>query len=182
MRRCLFRLLAVVQECLHCEHVKGFSPLWTSLWLFKLMAQAVEKLHWSQLCFFFKSARSLMLRSFVLSTVGFSMVWLCLCSIAARFDNNWQNLKGKEGKFWEKRKWGLNGICRPCTLVLCSSLWLRKEGEDNLYQLSPQASQSFGACLFVFSCPGQLNKWHCRSVGRSEPTNNQSLGSIKEWP
>ena len=41
-------------------------------------------------------------------------------------------------------------------------------------------SQSF------FSCPGQLNKWHCRSVGlsvgRSEPTINQSLGSIKEWP
>ena len=40
--------------------------------------------------------------------------------------------------------------------------------------------------ICVFSCPGQLNKWHCRSVGlsvgRSEPTNNQSLGSIKEWP
>ena len=38
----------------------------------------------------------------------------------------------------------------------------------------------------LFSCPGQLNKWHCRSVGLSvglsEPTNNQSLGSIKEWP
>ena len=37
-----------------------------------------------------------------------------------------------------------------------------------------------------FSCPGQLNKWHCLSVGqsvcRSEPTNNQSLRSIKEWP
>ena len=30
-----------------------------------------------------------------------------------------------------------------------------------------------------FSCPGQLNNWHCRSVGLSEPTNNQSLGSIK---
>ena len=26
---------------------------------------------------------------------------------------------------FKKRKWGLNGICRPCTLVLCSSLWLR---------------------------------------------------------
>ena len=38
----------------------------------------------------------------------------------------------------------------------------------------------------IFSCPGQLNNWHClsvgRSVGRSEPTNNQSLGSNKEWP
>ena len=34
----------------------------------------------------------------------------------------------------------------------------------------------------LFSCPGQLNKWHCLSVGLSEPTNNQSLGSIKEWP
>ena len=34
----------------------------------------------------------------------------------------------------------------------------------------------------LFSCPGQLNKWHCQSVCRSEPTNNQSLGSIKEWP
>ena len=36
--------------------------------------------------------------------------------------------------------------------------------------------------LPFFSCPGQLNKWHCRSVGLFEPTNNQSLGSIKEWP
>ena len=33
----------------------------------------------------------------------------------------------------------------------------------------------------IFSCPGQLNNWHCLSVGPSEPTNNQSLGSIKEW-
>ena len=36
----------------------------------------------------------------------------------------------------------------------------------------------FQLCAF-FSCPGQLNKWHCLSVGlsvcRSEPTNNQSL-------
>ena len=39
----------------------------------------------------------------------------------------------------------------------------------------------FQLCAF-FSCPGQLNKWQCRSVGLSEPTNNQSLGSIKEWP
>ena len=40
-------------------------------------------------------------------------------------------------------------------------------------------------CSF-FSCPGQLNNWHCLSLGPlvpwSEPTNNQSLGSIKEWP
>ena len=27
----------------------------------------------------------------------------------------------------------------------------------------------------LFSCTGQLNNWHCLSVGRSEPTNNQSL-------
>ena len=40
--------------------------------------------------------------------------------------------------------------------------------------------------LILFSCPGQLNNWHCLSLGPlvpwSEPTNNQSLGSIKEWP
>ena len=40
--------------------------------------------------------------------------------------------------------------------------------------------------FFFISCPGQLNNWHCLSLGRSvpwsEPTNNQSLGSIKEWP
>ena len=34
----------------------------------------------------------------------------------------------------------------------------------------------------LFSCPGQLNNWHCLSVGPLEPTNNQSRGSIKEWP
>ena len=28
--------------------------------------------------------------------------------------------------------------------------------------------------VILFSCPGQLNKWQCRS----EPTNNQSLGSL----
>ena len=35
------------------------------------------------------------------------------------------------------------------------------------------------ACWVFFSCPGQLNNWHCLSVcplvGLSEPTNNQSL-------
>ena len=58
--------------------------------------------------------------------------------------------------------------------------------------------------LSLFSCPGQRNKWHCWSVGRSQLTirnaidnwnkyyccqgekytwqNNQSLQSIKEWP
>ena len=33
--------------------------------------------------------------------------------------------------------------------------------------------------LLFFSCPGQLNKWHCRSVCRSEPTNNQSQQSLQ---
>ena len=31
----------------------------------------------------------------------------------------------------------------------------------------------------LFSCPGQLNKWHCLSVTWSVC---RSLGSIKEWP
>ena len=73
MRRCCFRLVAPVHEYLHCEHAKGFSPLWISLWLFRLPAVAVEKLHWLHLCFFLKSAWSLMLRSFVHWTVVFSM-------------------------------------------------------------------------------------------------------------
>ena len=40
----------------------------------------------------------------------------------------------------------------------------------------------------VFSCPGQLNRWPCHSLTHSLSdwilisTNNQSLGSIKEWP
>ena len=34
--------------------------------------------------------------------------------------------------------------------------------------------------VFLFSGPGQLNNCYCLSVGRSEPTNNQSLQSIKE--
>ena len=44
--------------------------------------------------------------------------------------------------------------------------------------LSPSISQRQTPDPALFSCPGQLNKWHCRSVGLSvglsEPTNNQS--------
>ena len=121
-----------------------------------------------------------MLRSFVNSTVGFSLVWLCLCSIATRLDNNWQNLKGKEGKFWEKRKWGRNGICRPFTLVLCSILWLRKEGEDNLDQLSLQASQSFGACLFLSDPSPIITEWHF-SFETGIETKNVTLLTLTFW-
>ena len=81
-------------------------------------------------------------------------------------------------------------------------LWLNPRwliaSTSKLTRLPPIPTQ-YGVCLLqpcnynfwsftffkkapFFSCPGQLNKWHCRSVGRSEPTNNQSLGSIKEWP
>ena len=33
-------------------------------------------------------------------------------------------------------------------------------------------------CTFVSNCPGQLNVWHCLSVGLSEPTNNRSQLTI----
>ena len=40
----------------------------------------------------------------------------------------------------------------------------------------PKTECYFEYC--IFSCPGHLNKWHCRSLGLSGPTNNQSLRSL----
>ena len=124
MRRCFFRSPAVVQEYLHSEHVKGFSPLWISLCVFRETAQVVKKLHWLQLCFFFKSARSLMLRSFVISTDQFSIFWWCPDIITARFYNNWHNLHGYVGKFKKKWKWKLLAkLLQTINKLLRRNLW-----------------------------------------------------------
>ena len=46
---CNFRVPAVLQEKLHCLQQKGFSPLCTAMWLFRLAGWAQEKLHCLQL-------------------------------------------------------------------------------------------------------------------------------------
>ena len=132
MRRCLFRLPASVHEYLHCEQAKGFSPLWTSLCFFRWLGLLVEKLHWLQMCFFFKSARSLVLRSFVRTTVGVSMLQLSLFSIATRSDNNWWNFHCKEGKFY---KCDGEDFCRPPKNKLAAVYW-RGGGKYYFGQLS----------------------------------------------
>ena len=75
-------------------------------------------------------------------------------------------------------------LCRdPCRWSTCFPVtnWF-----SQLFP-TPDLRKQFQRChlkadITIFSCPGQLNKWQCRSVCLSEPTNNQSLGSIKEWP
>ena len=46
--------------------------------------------------------------------------------------------------------------------------------DDKLKRFSWALKFTMNGLLSFFSCPGQLNNWHCLSVGRSEPTNNQS--------
>ena len=41
------------------------------------------------------------------------------------------------------------------------------------YQILRNNLQNLLAKGELFSCPGQLNKWHCLSLGPLEPTNNQ---------
>ena len=42
--------------------------------------------------------------------------------------------------------------------------------------------QSYFGLLLIFSCPEQLNRTHCPSLGSSVTTNNQSLHNTIEWP
>ena len=75
----------------------------------------------------------------------------------------------------------LNGLwCTRCSvheyaqLVFCDLIpkgichgW---HARSELAGFQKLITKSFWA---FFSCPGQLNKWHCRLVCPSEPTNNQ---------
>ena len=66
--------------------------------------------------------------------------------------------------------------CQNLTSKQCLLKWrgLAARREKILYPVSSNLVlvQNHDPKLFLFSCPGQLNKWQCRS----EPTNNQSLG------
>ena len=59
---------------------------------------------------------------------------------------------------------------------------------DNLSILDKLVLQKIRVCwyfwyyIIIFSCPEQLNRTHCPSLGLSVTTNNQSLHNITEWP
>ena len=92
-----------------------------------------------------------MLRSFVNWTAWFSMIWLCLLSIATRCDKNWQDLHGHEGIFQKKWKWMFFWLLQPIQRLLCSNLWLREGRQDYFGQVSPHASQALRACFsYIF--------------------------------
>ena len=97
-----------------------------------------------------------------------------------------QKVKVNPKPSW-KRKWchahmpgrSWRPSCRRAWLCPCPPVHVSSRVQHD-YTMEQNGLITFVS--LVFSCPGQLNKWHCRSVCRSEPTNNQSQGSIKEWP
>ena len=77
------------------------------------------------------------------------------------------------GGFEKERIWGAPPIfyqVEICDYDRISLLW-----EDFISQ------PNLTLARMVFSCPQQLNRWPCLSLGRSVTTNNQSLHNTTEW-